>query len=181
MCASASHPAARGPETARCRCRCCPSRLLLPRLLLHRPCTAVPSAARSHECDAVHHLLPGRPDRLQTPAFVGDHTLPAVSENATAPPQWIADLNLDPLSRFDRYIRAKVRQLYISLFHAYARKNNMWILDHGEARIKSDPTPKRFYSSITSSITPNLIILILVIFTVIKGNLFSSVQFPVRI
>ena len=55
------------------------------------------------------------------------------------PTQWIADLNLDPLSRFDSYMRAKVRQLYISLFHAYARKNNMWILDHGEARIKSDP------------------------------------------
>eukprot|EP01048_Picozoa_sp_COSAG05_P023689 COSAG05_NODE_5235_length_1229_cov_1.605310_1_plen_48_part_10 len=43
--------------------------------------------------------------------------------------QWIADLNLDHLSRFDSYMRAKVRQLYISLFHAYARKNNMWILD----------------------------------------------------
>ena len=44
--------------------------------------------------------------------------------------QWIADLNLDHLSRFDSYMRAKVGQLYISLFHAYARKNNMWILDH---------------------------------------------------
>ena len=53
--------------------------------------------------------------------------------------QWIADLNLDPLSRFDSYMRAKVRQLYISLFHAYARKNNMWILDHGEALLKVDP------------------------------------------
>ena len=50
--------------------------------------------------------------------------------------QWIADLNLDPLSRFDSYMRAKVRQLYISLFHAYARKNNMWILNHGEALLK---------------------------------------------
>ena len=36
-------------------------------------------------------------------------------------------------------MRAKVRQLYISLFHAYARKNNMWILDHGEALLKVDP------------------------------------------
>ena len=53
--------------------------------------------------------------------------------------QWIADLNLDHLSRFDSYMRAKVRQLYISLFHAYARKNNMWILDHGEALLKVDP------------------------------------------
>ena len=53
--------------------------------------------------------------------------------------QWIADLNLDALSRFDSYMRAKVRQLYISLFHAYARKNNMWILDHGEALLKADP------------------------------------------
>ena len=53
--------------------------------------------------------------------------------------QWIADLNLDPLSRFDSYMRAKVRQLYISLFHAYARKNNMWILDHGEALQNADP------------------------------------------
>ena len=44
------------------------------------------------------------------------------------------------------------------------------------------PTPKRFYSSITSSITPqsdNFIppnLIILVISTVIKGNLFSLVQ-----
>ena len=53
--------------------------------------------------------------------------------------QWIADLHLDALSRFDSYMRAKVRQLYISLFHAYARKNNMWILDHGEALLKVDP------------------------------------------
>ena len=53
--------------------------------------------------------------------------------------QWIADLNLDHLSRFDSYMRAKVGQLYISLFHAYARKNNMWILDHGEALLKVDP------------------------------------------
>ena len=53
--------------------------------------------------------------------------------------QWIADLNLDHLSRFDSYMRAKVGQLYISLFHAYARKNNMWILDRGEALLKSDP------------------------------------------
>ena len=53
--------------------------------------------------------------------------------------QWIADLNLDPLSRFDSYMRAKVRQLYISLFHAYARKNNMWILNHGEALQNADP------------------------------------------
>ena len=53
--------------------------------------------------------------------------------------QWIADLNLDPLSRFDSYMRAKVRKLYISLFHAYARKNNMWILNHGEALLKVDP------------------------------------------
>ena len=56
-----------------------------------------------------------------------------------APTQWIADLNLDHLSRFDSYMRAKVGQLYISLFHAYARKNNMWILDRGEALLKSDP------------------------------------------
>ena len=52
--------------------------------------------------------------------------------------RWIADLNLDPLSRFDSYMRTKVRQLYISLFHAYARKNNMWILDHGEALQNAD-------------------------------------------
>ena len=37
------------------------------------------------------------------------------------------------------YMRAKVRQLYISLFHAYARKNNIWILDHGEALQNADP------------------------------------------
>ena len=36
-------------------------------------------------------------------------------------------------------MRAKVGQLYISLFHAYARKNNMWILNHGEALQNADP------------------------------------------
>ena len=55
-------------------------------------------------------------------------------------------------------MRAKVRQLYISLFHAYARKNNMWILDHGEALLKVDPLqPAQVVESEKSTFVPGIL------------------------